>query len=156
MAQGFVRLLRRLALAGALGAGALALVLGRDGFEALDAVLTAVLLAPSAIVLFFAQGVRELLALPERLRNVPGESGQRLAELTRLAGEARTTRASGVPRLLWRLRGTIGSLRDIVGIALPVRVLTPGFLGLSALAALGCVALAGTGLIALLVLALAS
>jgi hypothetical protein len=155
MAQGFVRLLRRLALAGLLGAGAIALLLKRDGFGTLDAVLTAVLLAPAAIVLLFAHGVQALLALPERLRKLPDEGGQRLAELTRLAGEARTTRIHGVPRLLWRLRGTVGSLRDVAGIALPVRVLTPGYLGLSALAALACVALAGIGLLALLVLAVA-
>jgi len=77
MAQRFVRLLRRLALAAAVGVAAIAIVLLRDGFEALDAVLLAVLLAPPAMVLFFAQGLRELLALPERLRHLPGEGQER-------------------------------------------------------------------------------
>jgi hypothetical protein len=41
----------------------------------------------------------------------------------------------------------------VAGIALPLRVLTPGFLGLTALAALVCVVVAGAGLVALLVFA---
>ena len=73
--------------------------------------------------------------------------------MARLAGEARTARGRNAPFLLWRLRGTIGSLRDVAGIALPLRVLTPGFLGLTALAALVCVVVAGAGLVALLVFA---
>ncbi len=152
MARRFVRLLQRVALAGAFGAGAIALLLLRDGFEALDAVLTLALLAPSAIVLFFAPGVRELLALPERLRKLPDEGGQRLADLTRIAGEARTTRVRGAPRILWRLRSVLGSARDVAGVALPLRVLSPGFLGLSAIAAVLCLALAGAGLVALIAL----
>ena len=147
-------MLRKLAAAGLLGVGAIALLLRRDGFEALDAVLVAVLLAPPAILLSFAQGVRELLALPERLRKLPGEGQERLTELTRLAGAARTTSARGLPLLLWRLRGSVGSVRELAGIALPLRVLTPPFLGVSTLSALLCVGLAGAGLVALIVLAL--
>lgn len=154
MARRFVALLRQLALLGALGVAAVALLLRRDGFEALDGVLVAVLLAPPAILLFFAQGLRELLALPERLRKLPGEGQERFTELTRLAGAARTTSARGLPLLLWRLRGSIGSVRDLAGIALPLRVLTPAFLGVSALAALLCLGLIGAGLVALVVLAL--
>lgn len=155
MARRGVAVLRQLAFAGILGVGAIALLLRRDGLDALDAVLVAVLLVPPAILLFFAQGVRELLALPERLRKLPGEGQERLAELTRLAGAARTTSARGLPLLLWRLRGSVGSVRDLAGIALPLRVLTPPFLGVSALSALLCLGLAGAGLVTLLVLALA-
>jgi hypothetical protein len=152
--RGVVRGVRRLAVAGALGVVPIALLLRRDeGFDGLDALFTILLLAPAAIVLFFAQGVLELVSLPERLRRIPGEGQERLNELARIAGEARTARVRSTPLLLWRLRGTIGSLRDVAGIALPLRVLTPGFLGLAALAALACVALAGAGMIALLVLA---
>jgi hypothetical protein len=151
--RGFVRLLRRLAVVAAVGVGAIALLLARGGFTIGDAVLVAVLLAPPAILLFFAQGVAELASLPERVRRLPRESQERVVELTRLAGQARTTRARGVPLLLWRMRGAVGSLRDVAGIAMPLRVLTPGFLGLSALAALACAGLGGAGLIALLVLA---
>ena len=149
-----VRGVRRLAIVAVLGVVPITLLLRReDGFNGLDALITIVLLIAPAIMLFFAQGVQELVSLPERLRRIPGEGQERLAELGRLAGEARTARVRAAPFLLWRLRGTIGSLRDVAGIALPLRVLTPGFLGLAALAALGCIALAGAGLIALLVLA---
>lgn len=148
-----VRVVRRLAFVGLAGAAAVAALLARGGFSAGDVVLTLLLLVPSAILLFFAQGMRELLALPERLRKIPGEGQERLAELARLAGETRTTRTRGLPLLLWRLRGSIGGLRDIAGLALPLRVLTPGFLGLAALSALLCVVIAGAGVVALLVLA---
>ena len=152
--RGLVRGIRRVAVAGALGVVPIALLLRReDGFDALDAVVTVVLLAPTAIVLFFAQGVLELVSLPERLRRIPGEGQERLSELSRIAGEARTARVRSAPFLLWRLRGTIGSVRDVAGIALPLRVLTPGFLGLAALATLACAVIAGAGLVALVVLA---
>jgi hypothetical protein len=151
--RGLVRLVRRLALAAVIGVALLVAVLARGGFSAGDAVITVVLLVAPAILLFFAQGLAELASLPDRFRRMPGEGQERLAELSRLAGQARTTRARGVPLLLWRLRGSVGSLRDIAGIALPLRVLTPGFLGLTALAALVCAGLAGAGPIALLVIA---
>ena len=146
-------MLRRLAVAGVAGVGAIAALLAREGLAAGEIVVLLILLAPPALVLFFAQGIRELSSLPDRLRRIPGEGQERFAELSRLAGEARTASVRNAPLLLWRLRGTVGSLRDVAGIALPLRVLTPGFLGLAGLAALACVALAGAGLIALLVLA---
>jgi hypothetical protein len=152
--RGFIRLVRRLAFAAVIGVALLAGVLAQGGFSAGDAVVIALLLAPPAIVLFFAQGVAELIALPERLRQMPGEGGERLQELTRLAGEARTAQLRSVPSMLWRLRGTLGSLRDVAGVALPMRVLTAPFLSLTAIAALFCVILIGVGLIALVVLAI--
>ena len=148
-----IRFIRRLAFVAIVGVALIAALLARGEFSTGDGVITVLLLAPPAILLFFAQGLREVLALPERLRKVPGEGQERIAELTRLAGEARTTRARGVPMLLWRLRGSFGSLRDVAGLALPLRVFTPGFLGLTAFAALLCIVLAGAGLVALLVLA---
>lgn len=153
LVRGVVWFVRRLALVGLLGVAAIAALLARGGFSAIDAVLTILLLAPPAILLLLAQGVRELLSLPERLRRMPSEGQERIAELTRLAGQARTTGVRGMPLLLWRLRGSAGSLRDVAGLAVPLRVLTPGFLGLALVAALACVLLAGVGLIALIVLA---
>ncbi|MDQ3067305.1 MAG: hypothetical protein M3R12_09185 [Actinomycetota bacterium] len=147
-----IRFIRRLGFVAIAGVAAIAALLARGEFSAADAVITVLLLVPPAIVLFFAQGLREVLALPERLRKIPGEGQERLAELGRIAGDARTTRARSVPMLLWRLRGSVGSLRDVAGLALPLRVFTPGFLGLTALAALFCFVLAGVGLAALLVL----
>ena len=147
------RIVRRIAFAGLAGAAAIVALLARDGFSAGEIVLTLLLLAPAAIVLLFAQGIAELGALPDRLRNMPSQGGERMAELSRLAGEARSARMRNVPGLLWRLRGTVGGIRDVAGIALPLRVLAPGFLGLAALAALACICLVGVGLIALVVLA---
>jgi hypothetical protein len=144
--------IRRLAFVAIAAVAVIAVLLARGEFSAGDAVITVLLLAPPAVLLFFAQGLREVLALPERLRKVPGEGQERVAELTRIAGQARTTRARGVPLLLWRLRGSLGSLRDIAGLALPLRVFTPGFLGLAVLAMFVCVVLAGAGVVALLVL----
>ena len=46
------------------------------------------------------------------------------------------------------LRRSVGSLPEVAGIALPFRVLTPGFLGLTAFAAFACLVLVGFGLIA--------
>ena len=153
--RGLVRFVRRLAFAAVIGVALLAAVLARGGYSVADAVITVLLLVPPAILLFFAQGLAELIALPERLRRMPGEGGQRLEELTRLAGQVRTTRLSGVPSMLWRLRGTLGSFRDLAGVALPLRVLAPPFLGLTAVAALLCIVLTCAGVIALVVLALA-
>ena len=151
--RGLVRLLRRLALAAALAVVPVVLALREDGFEALDAVVTLALLVPSAIVLFFAQGLRELAGFPDRLRRVPGEGQERLAQIGRLGTEMRGATLRRAPLLLWRLRSTVGSVRDVAGIALPLRVLTPGFVGLAALASVGCVVVCLIGLAALLWLA---
>lgn len=147
-----VRSLRRLALAGAAGTGAIALALARGGFSTEDRITAALLLAAPVLVLLFAQGVAEVGALPGRLRSIPGEGQERLAELGRVAGKRGGTRVRSLPGLLWRLRGTAGSMRDVAGIALPLRVFAPPFLLLAALSALACLALAGAGVVALLVL----
>lgn len=152
--RAFVRTARRLALAAVAGVLLIAVLLWRDdGFDGADAVLTVLLLAPPAIVFFFTRAVLEVVALPGRLQRVPGESQEQISELTRIAGKARTARPRNVPLLLWRLRGTTGSLRNVLGVAVSFRAFTPAFLTATALAAFACVALAGAGLIALIVLA---
>ena len=151
--RGFVRFVRRLALVAFGAAVVLVVLLQRDGYTADEAVLTILFLAPPAILLFFAQGVQQLLAFPDRLRRMPGDGQERLVELTRVAGQTRTTRARGLPLLLWRLRGAFGSVRDVAGVALPLRVFTPGFLALAALSAILCIALPAVVLVALLVIA---
>ena len=151
--ESFVRTLRRLALVAALAVIPIALLFRRDGFDTLDAIVSIVLLAPTAIVLFFAHGVLEVVSLPEKFRRMPGEGQERVTELARVAGDARTARLRSAPLLLWRLRRSIGSVRDVAGIALPFRIFAPGFLTLAAFAAFGCLILAGAGLVALIVLA---
>ena len=148
-----MRSLRRLAVAAVLGVAAIAAALARDGVEAVDVVLTIVLLAAPAIVLFFAAGLLQVLRLPERVRRMPSEGSEHLAELTRIAEAARRGGIRNAPGLLWRLRGVVGSSRDLVGIALPLKIFTPGFLGITALAAAVSLFLIGAGLIALIVLA---
>ena len=153
--RSFVRVLRRLALAAAAVALLIALLLRRDGgFDGADAVLTLLLLTPPAIVLFFTRGVLELVSLPGRLQRVPGEGQERIAELTRIAGDSRAAKARNAPFLLWRLRGTAGSLRDVAGIAFSYRVFTPAFLTATALSALACLVIVAAGLIAVIVVAL--
>jgi hypothetical protein len=152
--RGVVRATRTFALVALLAVAAIAALLARGGFESADAVVTVVLLVPPALLLFFAAGLGELLRLPERLRRLPRESTDQLVELRQLASDARHTGLRRAPLLLWRLRGAVGSTRDLIGFALPLRVLTPPFLGLTLLAGLFCAILIGVGLIALIVLAL--
>ena len=151
--RGLVRILQGFAFATILAVAAIASLLARGGFETVDAVVTAVLLVPPAILLLFAAGLREVLGLPERVRRMPGQGSEQLTELSRIAGEARRARLRRAPTLLWRLRGVVGSTRDLVGFALPLRIFTPGFLGLTALAGFFSLILIGAGLIALIVLA---
>jgi hypothetical protein len=151
--QSLVRTLRRLALVAALAVIPIALLFRRDGFDSLDAIVSIALLAPSVIVLLFVRGVLQVVSLPDRFRRMPGEGQERVTELARIAGDARTIRPRSAPLLLWRLRGSIGSIRDVAGIALPLRIFTPGFLTVTAFAAFGCLILACAGLIALIVLA---
>jgi len=150
--RGFVRVLRRLAFAAAGFAALIALLLWQSGgFDGADTVLTLLLLTPSAIIFFFTRGVLELVSLPGRLQRVPGESQEQIAELGRIAGDARAAKARNAPFLLWRLRGTTGSLRDVAGIAFSYRVFTPAYLTATALSALACIVIVGAGLIALIV-----
>lgn len=147
-----VRLVRRLALVGAAAVAVIAALLWEHGgFDGEDGLLTLILLAAPAILLFFAQSVGELLSMPERLRRMPGEGQERLAELASVAGGTHSTRAIGLPLLLWRLRSTVGSVRGVAGVALPLKAMTPTFLAAAAVSALACLALAGVAVIALLV-----
>lgn len=148
-----IRLVARLALVALLGIAAIAAVLARGGFSVPDGAFTLALVAAPAILLLFAAGLREVGRLPERLRRMPRQGADQLAELTRIAGEARTSGLRRAPSLLWRLRGAVGSTRDLVGFALPFRVFTPPFLALTFFAAALSMALALAGLVALIVLA---
>jgi hypothetical protein len=152
--RGVARQLRRLAAVAVAAVVVIGALLGRDGFDALDAVVTAILLAAPGIVLFFAQGLGELAGFPGRVRRLPGEGQERATELARLGGELRGARLRRLPFVLWRLRGAIGSARDVAGIALPLRVLTPGFLGVTAIAVAACGVLVLIALVGLVALAL--
>jgi hypothetical protein len=151
--RAFVRFVRRLSLVAIGAVVVLVVLLQRDGITGDEAVLTILFLVPPAILLFFAQGLKALLSLPDRLGRMPADGQARLAELTQVAGQTTTAPARALPLLLWRLRGAFGSVRGVVGVALPLRVFTPGFLTLAALSALFCVLLPAVVLITLLVVA---
>ena len=155
LVRGIARFVRGFAFLVVLAVAAIASALARGGLDAAELVVVVVLLAPPAILLLFAGGLGQLVALPERLRRMPNQGAEQLRELTQIAGEARRAGFRRAPSLLWRLRAVVGSSRDLVGFALPLRVLTPGFLGLTALAAFFGLILLGGGFIALIVLALA-
>ena len=147
-----IRFIRRLAVVAALGVAAIAASLARDGFPASDVVLALVLLVPSGILLVFAAGLREVMGLPERVRDMPQQSAEQLAELSRIAGEARAGGVGRAPSLLWRLRRPVSAARDLLGIASSFHIFTPQFLTLALLATAGCLLLALGGLISLVVL----
>jgi hypothetical protein len=151
---GVAKVIRGLALVTVVAVAAIASVLARGGLEAAEIVVALVLLVPPAVLLFFSAGLNELMRLPERLRRMPGQGSENLAQLRSIAGEMRHAGVRRAPSLLWRLRGVVGSSRDLVGFALPLRVFTPAFLGFTAMAAFFCLILIGAGFIALIVLAL--
>jgi hypothetical protein len=151
--RGLVRQLRRLAIAALVAAVPIVALLAREGFDAADALVIAILLAAPGFLLFFSQGLNELAGFPERLRRTPTVGRERALELARAGSELRGARLRRMPLVLWRLRGAIGSARSVAGIALPFKVLTPGFLGFAAIAAAACVGMVIVGLVALVALA---
>ena len=148
-----VRFVSRLGFVGLLAVAAIASVLARGEFTLADGIITALLAAAPVILIVFAAGLREVARLPERLRRMPHQGSEQLAELSRIAGEARAAGFRRAPSLLWRLRGVVGSTRDLVGFALPLRIFTPQFLALTLGAAFFSAFLIFAGLIALIVLA---
>ncbi|HWG56932.1 MAG TPA: hypothetical protein VNT58_10465 [Gaiellaceae bacterium] len=152
--RGLAKMTRGFAFATALAVAVIASAFARDGFGALDGIVTLVLLAPPTVLLLFSLGLGQVARLPERLRRMPNEGGEQLRELTAIAGEARRSGVRRLPRLLWRLRGVVGSSRDLLGFAVPLRVFTPPFLALTAVSAFLSLVLIGGGLVALVVIAL--
>ncbi len=141
-----------LALAAAGGVGLLGLLLLRDGFDPPDLVVVLLLAAP-VMVLVFAAGIRELLQLPERMRRLPRRGVEHVDELARIADDARVARWRHTPVLVWRTGSLASSTRDLVRIALPLKIFTPGFLWLTLAAVVACFGLIAVGSISFLVLA---
>ena len=137
-----------------LAVAVIAAAFARGGLDEAEIFVTLVLLASPAVLLFFAAGLMQLLALPGRLRRMPDQGAAQIAELTRIAGDTRGSGFRRAPSLLWRLRGVVASTRGLIGFALPLRVLTPWFLGVTAFAGCFGFLLLGGAFIALIVLAL--
>jgi hypothetical protein len=157
-ADRLVSLLERLVpLAAALARGVLALVvlglgaaavlavaLFREGLPDGDAevagtgVALAFALAPPLVLVALLLALREVVALPTRLRAIPGEGREHAVELGRLAREARSAERPGrrFPVLLWRLGRTLGSGREVLMPWVPLMpLLSVPFLVLSLAAA---------------------
>ena len=160
LAGGLARSVLRLAVASAVAAAVIvAIVLWRWPPEASEeqaaAALGLVALAsPPALLLAFGLGLRSLLALPGRLAGLPAEARLRAAEVTT---HAQAARRGGLRTALalWRLRAAALGARGALSVALPLRTLTPAWLGLAALAALAAVAEICLAAILLLVVATA-
>ncbi len=153
--RGVARFVRGVAFVTLLAVAAIASALARGEFSVADGVLTALLLVPVAILLLFSFGLLEVARLPERLRRLPNEGREQLAELTRIAGEAGSSRP-GFRRTtshLWRLRGVADGARGLVGISLPLRVFAPPFLAATFASLWASFPIVCAGLIALVLLA---
>jgi hypothetical protein len=148
-----VRAFVYLALAAGVGVGLLGLALARDGLDAPELVVVVALLAAPAIVLVFAAGIRTLGGLPERVVRLPQRGVGQVDQLARLTADARSATWRRSPLLLWRTGSLVSSTRDLVRIALPLKIFTPGFLWLTLIGVVACLILVAVGLISLLVLA---
>lgn len=132
---------------------------GLGGDEGRGVILTVaglLLLAPPAILGLFAVALRALADMPRRLREAPGELGERAAHVRRRAAELAEARRRGpfaglraVARLWW----AAASSREVLEVLSPAAVLlTPGLLAATAVAAVAAVIEVLLGLGALLVL----
>lgn len=139
------RLARRLSwgvglLAGTSGAAGLLLwgllwwPLRLDLSTLLGAGLTgALLLAPATVLGLFYQGLRDLLALPDRIeehtRRTVDQSAEAARSVTDDRYEGLLGRAWGIVKQIWRLRTVLLENRDLLlRYGLLVRFLNPGFL----------------------------
>jgi hypothetical protein len=153
LVRGVVRAFVLLALGAGIGVGLLGVLLAREGLDGAEAVFLVLLLGAPLVVLMFAAGLRTLLELPERVLRMPQRGAEQVDALTRIADDARTASWRHAPFLLWRSGSLVSSTRDLVRIAMPLRIFVPGFLWLTLAAVVVCVVLVAIGLIALVALA---
>ena len=141
------RFARRLAVVGALAAAVLTYALFRDGIPGGGAfVLAALLYAPAVVLGLFWRACEEVVALPARLRALPGDAVAHSAELAELVRRGRQRKA----RSAWRLLRLSHAVRELLTPYAPlVALLSPTFLVATGLAA---VATALEALVALVVL----
>jgi hypothetical protein len=165
LAAAVARAVRALAFAG-LGAVAVIAVAvvarwlpEETGSRVALAVVLALLLVPPGILLAFYLSLRELVALPERLRrypDLPREHVAELAAIVRDADDASRPAWRRLPRSAWRLSRLVRSARELLAPHAPVLpLLSPPFLAATAASALACVLLVGAALVVALVVALA-
>jgi hypothetical protein len=157
-AAAFGRAARRLALVAAVSAAVLTYALFRDGLpeptsRAVVTVLLAVLLfVPAAVLTAFWRACVEVVELPDRLRALPGAAAGHAADLGQLLRERHTARARA-----WRLLVLTRSSRELLTPYAPlVALLSPPFLGATAIAVLATAVEATAALVVIVVLAAAA
>ena len=124
LAAGAARAVRTYALIAAAAAAVIGVYLFRNGVPPGDGQLAVRLIAlaaaaaPPAVLLFAAVTLKALAELPERVRSIPREAGERAEELRRLRDRARAARTRGglrsLPRTLWQLVRLGGSSRELL------------------------------------------
>ena len=111
------------------------------------------LIAPAVILGAFGLALRALAALPERLREAPGQARGMIVEARRRLAEVAEARRRGVfsgLRALVRLGWSLRSSREVLEVAGPAAIfLTPAMLAASVAAFLAALAEVLAGVIAL-------
>jgi hypothetical protein len=121
---------RRLGVAAALSAVALASALWDDGWWAGLAVVAAI---AAVVLLLFSKALLEVAELPDRVRGAPAEA----AQLRTALDELRRARGAGVVRALWRAGRQAASVRELATPWAPlVTLASVPFLLLTAVSAL--------------------
>ena len=163
LAAGAARATKIYSLVAAAAAAVIALFLFRNGVpdrEGETAVRVVVVVAaavPPIVLFLFAAGLQALANLPQRIRGVPREAGERAEELRRLGERARSARGrTGLFRLpftLWQLVRLGGSSRELLtpyaGVVTLLRLPFLGWTLAAAAAAAVEILIAGVLLIAL-------
>ena len=117
--RNLVRAVRRLA-ASVVGVFLIALQLWReDGFDGAEAFVTLLLLAPAAIVFFSRAASSSSSRCPAGCSGCRAKDRSGSPSWPGSPAKPAGARPRNAPVLLWRLRRSVGSLRDVAGIAFP-------------------------------------
>ena len=101
------RVARWLAYAAAVAAALLVIALYDEGWKVGVAAVAAV---PAVVLFLFSIALAEAAALPDRLRNAPGDAAELQASLAQLA----RARRGGVLRPLWRTGRAAAGARELI------------------------------------------
>jgi len=101
------RIARWLAYAAAFAAALLVIALYDEGWKVGVAAVAAV---PAVVLFLFSIALAEAAALPDRLRNAPGDAAELQASLAQLA----RARRGGVLRPLWRTGRAAAGARELI------------------------------------------
>jgi hypothetical protein len=124
LASGAARATRTYAFVAAIAAVVIGVYVFRDGVPdptdelALRLVVCAIAAAPPLLLFLFAATLKALAELPERVRSIPREAGERAEELQRLGERARAAQTRRglrqLPLTLWQLVRVGRSSRELL------------------------------------------